>query len=965
MLFDSEQLDATAERFAQRQRHRERNQRLIGQKMWLKVDSPERVRKFLERRGFDDADVTVMLKREGRGAGSELEALANVEEPFALERMLGTNDLMGVAFLEAGLRVSQTVARIWVRVSNGRPAGYGTGFMVSPRLLMTNHHVLRNIGDAQTSLAEFGFQLDLRGLPRPVAKLAFDPGRFFFGDPELDYAVVVLADGGPGERALDEFGFNPLIAEQGKAIVAQWLNIIQHPNGEPKQIALRENQMIDLLPDFVHYRTDTAPGSSGSPVYNDAWEVVALHHSGVPQRNRAGEVLAIDGQVWRKEMGEHRVKWIANEGVRISRIVADLKGKSMTAAQRALLDEAFQSENRAGREVRRGAGAAPIPAAVPPQAAPGNAGAVGADGSATWTIPLSVTVRLGGALAPVADVAAPGPARAAAPAPPEQPRPGMKPAPEGDEQAILRSALRQWAPREDVLNVRLGYVFENGWITDKRALVATVRQKLPLAELRSRRVSPLPETFQGMPVEIVGPTVEELLTEKIGPTATEALLPSDAPTIDEITYEPPNVPLAKLEAKTMRVVAHCSPDVGWPKLSEFLQATEKRLVVGMYDFGAEHIVEAVEALRHRPSFENLILVMQSSESLGGGTKAHDLADAETVERLRAALGAKFRNAWVKMGPVNGWVAYSYHIKVAVRDRAAIWLSSGNWQSSNQPNANPRAESPPDATWLTDYNREWHCVVEHPDLAKTFEEHVLNDFENNKDLDPDEASLLPGLELAELLVPESLVRPKWLESITDFQYFDAFDDHRPFTVEPLLTPDNYHEGVLEMIASAEDEILWQNQTLNVPKPSHKKLQEVLDALLAKQNQGVKVRCIFRLFRKADAIQTLIGLKELGFDTDNIRVQPNCHTKGIIVDRKRVLIGSHNWSNAGVSVNRDASLLFDDAPLAEYFARVFEHDWRNLATQDLGSDWEPVEWADTAVPTPPRMVRLSVQDLLEMV
>ena len=64
-------------------------------------------------------------------------------------------------------------------------------------------------------------------------------------------------------------------------IKGEYVNIVQHPNGEPKQLALRENQLVDVLENFLHYQTDTAPGSSGSPVFSDEWEVVALHHSGV------------------------------------------------------------------------------------------------------------------------------------------------------------------------------------------------------------------------------------------------------------------------------------------------------------------------------------------------------------------------------------------------------------------------------------------------------------------------------------------------------------------------------------------------------------------------------------------------------------------------------------------------------------------------------------------------------------
>jgi phosphatidylserine/phosphatidylglycerophosphate/cardiolipin synthase-like enzyme len=51
----------------------------------------------------------------------------------------------------------------------------------------------------------------------------------------------------------------------------------------------------------------------------------------------------------------------------------------------------------------------------------------------------------------------------------------------------------------------------------------------------------------------------------------------------------------------------------------------------------------------------------------------------------------------------------------------------------------------------------------------------------------------------------------------------------------------------------------------------------------------------------------------------------------------MFGSHNWSNEGVKTNRDASLIFYDAEIAQYLAQVYEYDWERLAT---------------AKPTPPR-------------
>ncbi len=76
---------------------------------------------------------------------------------------------------------------------------------------------------------------------------------------------------------------------------------------------------------------DTEPGASGSPVFNDQWQVVALHHWGSPHRE-----VSVKGK---------RLDSAANEGIRISAIVADLKKKAsaMTGAQKAMLREAMNA----------------------------------------------------------------------------------------------------------------------------------------------------------------------------------------------------------------------------------------------------------------------------------------------------------------------------------------------------------------------------------------------------------------------------------------------------------------------------------------------------------------------------------------------------------------------------------------------------------------------------------------------
>jgi endonuclease G len=206
---------------------------------------------------------------------------------------------------------------------------------------MTNHHVLENAEMAGASRIEFNFQDGPDGRLQSSVFINFDSSAFFVTDSALDFSIVALK--GDLSRAT-RFGWNGLSSAEGKLIVGEFVTIIQHPSGERKQIALRENQVIDVLDDFVHYKTDTSPGSSGSPVYNDQWEIVALHHSGVPKKDAKGNTLARDGSVWTPAMGEDNVNWIANEGVRISKILARIKSLPLSGSQAALRKQLIESE---------------------------------------------------------------------------------------------------------------------------------------------------------------------------------------------------------------------------------------------------------------------------------------------------------------------------------------------------------------------------------------------------------------------------------------------------------------------------------------------------------------------------------------------------------------------------------------------------------------------------------------------
>ncbi|MBD2316894.1 trypsin-like serine peptidase [Phormidium tenue] len=285
-----------------------------------------------------------------------IEGRCRIGNPFSIEEMaelLLFNDQRRDGFFkgcnDTNFDQAFTLQNIKEYLGGMLPAG--TGFLVSENYLLTANHVIKEI-NLDKLVCEFLYEQNYQEENKTSQQINVE--RLVTSDDNLDYALIKLKDSAEeiGEKLQisaeeyprlteddatispplsfkseqelkkkhSNFLFEPAVEEMLEkarllktykdgvdGLDGEPVTVIQHPRGDYKKIVVSSNRVINMSDDFIYYEADAEQGSSGSPLFNQAWQLVGLHRAYIAENNIV----------------------VGYEGVRTCKIAKHIRGKAL------------------------------------------------------------------------------------------------------------------------------------------------------------------------------------------------------------------------------------------------------------------------------------------------------------------------------------------------------------------------------------------------------------------------------------------------------------------------------------------------------------------------------------------------------------------------------------------------------------------------------------------------------------
>ncbi len=146
---------------------------------------------------------------------------------------------------------------------------------------------------------------------------------------------------------------------------------------------------------------------------------------------------------------------------------------------------------------------------------------------------------------------------------------------------------------------------------------------------------------------------------------------------------------------------------------------------------------------------------------------------------------------------------------------------------------------------------------------------------------------------------------------------------------LLVMDNQFISVAQaLVDQAKKEICISSFKLEIcDKPRGRDLKKFFETIVEKRKSGVKVKVLFNWHDDRRSVaktnySASIFLKQGGIDIRYLRNNRCCHAKLLMIDKEKILLGSHNLSVRSTQNNFELSYLIPDPETVAQVGAVFE-------------------------------------------
>ena len=216
-----------------------------------------------------------------RRDGSLKPTAMSIVDRSGFETVWGPDSYVYLQWMDTMYQCCAAIGRV-IHVTTGQPGG--TGFLVKGDSLnpswgerpvfVTNAHVVSTDPADEAPLRPQNAVAEFTRVPgRPSVKL----GDLLFSSPHTRLDVSILrAEPPDGARVLTPGDFLPVLPQPGGQL--QRVYVIGHPKGGELAVSLYDNSLVGYEGDYVHYRSPTEGGHSGSPVFTRELDLIAIHH---------------------------------------------------------------------------------------------------------------------------------------------------------------------------------------------------------------------------------------------------------------------------------------------------------------------------------------------------------------------------------------------------------------------------------------------------------------------------------------------------------------------------------------------------------------------------------------------------------------------------------------------------------------------------------------------------------------